>query len=256
MKFSDQGLHDLQDWENKDGKPARTAYLDNAGVWTIGTGHTLGVKRGDTCSLAQAATWLMEDCQKCEMAANYYVKVDLTQSEYDALVIWMFNVGVDAFIRSTALKELNLGHYEACSEQMQRFKYITVTDSAGKKTKVAENGLVNRRAKEAALWSQDFVSNENGSATPTEPPTTVTQTTTGKITIAGLATNIGGAVALGTATVQPITNSVRGVTETISGFSGATAIIIGTLLGASILLSIAMLVHKRAAIGNASQGET
>ena len=34
------------------------AYLDQAGIPTIGYGHTLGVKLGDTCSQFQADMWL------------------------------------------------------------------------------------------------------------------------------------------------------------------------------------------------------
>lgn len=37
------------------------AYQDSGGVWTIGFGHTAGVKQGDTCTPEQAAQWLPED---------------------------------------------------------------------------------------------------------------------------------------------------------------------------------------------------
>ncbi len=39
------------------------AYQDGGGVWTIGFGHTRGVKPGDVCSLAQAEGWLDDDIQ-------------------------------------------------------------------------------------------------------------------------------------------------------------------------------------------------
>lgn len=38
-----------------------TAYRDTGGVWTIGFGHTSGVKEGDTCTLEDAQAWLAED---------------------------------------------------------------------------------------------------------------------------------------------------------------------------------------------------
>lgn len=38
-----------------------TAYQDSGGVWTIGFGHTAGVKEGDTCTREQAALWMGED---------------------------------------------------------------------------------------------------------------------------------------------------------------------------------------------------
>lgn len=40
------------------------AYWDPTGkVWTIGFGHTKGVKQGDTCTIEQAAEWLVEDME-------------------------------------------------------------------------------------------------------------------------------------------------------------------------------------------------
>lgn len=37
------------------------AYQDGEGVWTIGYGHTAGVKPGDTCSQDEAEGWLVQD---------------------------------------------------------------------------------------------------------------------------------------------------------------------------------------------------
>ena len=38
-----------------------TAYQDTAGVWTIGYGHTKGVKKGDKITHFQAEQFLRED---------------------------------------------------------------------------------------------------------------------------------------------------------------------------------------------------
>jgi len=37
------------------------AFQDSGGVWTIGYGHTAGVKEGDRCAPGQAALWLNSD---------------------------------------------------------------------------------------------------------------------------------------------------------------------------------------------------
>jgi lysozyme len=37
------------------------AFQDPGGVWTIGLGHTAGVKEGDTCTPEQAAAWYAVD---------------------------------------------------------------------------------------------------------------------------------------------------------------------------------------------------
>ena len=41
-----------------------TSYQDSVGVWTIGYGHTAGVKRGMKISQAQAEKYLTEDLKK------------------------------------------------------------------------------------------------------------------------------------------------------------------------------------------------
>lgn len=46
------------------------AYQDGLGVWTIGYGHTRGVKPGDTCTVSQAKAWLYEDIITAEQDLN------------------------------------------------------------------------------------------------------------------------------------------------------------------------------------------
>lgn len=251
MTFSERGAKYLQAWEDKDGKPALRAYLDEAGVWTIGTGHTRGVKKGDTCTLDQAEKWLVEDCQFCVDAINKCVQVDLTQSEFDALVIWIFNVGVGAFIGSTALKRLNKGDYEGCSVWMGRFIYIT--DPVTKK-KVVDNGLINRRAKEAVLWSEDFVSTASGTATPSAPVATkVTQTTTGKLTISSIVAKVGAAVTGGLAMAQDHIGTLKGAKDTLAGFDGYWEIAAACLLLGAVVFELVVLMHKSQVLNGESQ---
>src|SRR5690348_2304409 len=59
------------------------AYRDQGGVWTIGYGHTYGVRAGDRCTRAQAVCWLLGDLQAAERAVNCFVRVPLTQGEFD-----------------------------------------------------------------------------------------------------------------------------------------------------------------------------
>ena len=62
-----------------------TAYQDTAGVWTIGYGHTAGVKKGDRCTQYQAEQYLREDLAKFEAAASKVRNVN-TQGRFDAVV--------------------------------------------------------------------------------------------------------------------------------------------------------------------------
>ena len=63
-------------------------------VWTIGYGHTLGVKEGQRITQAQADGLLVEDIRKYEKKVNkYYDRYAWRQNEFDALVSFAFNVG-------------------------------------------------------------------------------------------------------------------------------------------------------------------
>ena len=94
-----------------------TAYPDTGGVWTIGYGHTHGVHRGMVCTQDQAQTWLEQDTQFAVDAVNRLVQISLKQSEFDALVDFVFNLGVGAFARSTMLKDINAGNLAAAALQ-------------------------------------------------------------------------------------------------------------------------------------------
>ena len=119
------------------------AYKCPAGVWTIGYGHTYGVKSGQKISQKQAEEFLKEDLKSFEAAVSKYVKVNLTQSQFDALVSFSFNVGSEALRTSTLLKLLNQGKYEEAAEQFDRWVFASF-----KKL----DGLVRRRKAEKELF--------------------------------------------------------------------------------------------------------
>lgn len=93
------------------------AYQDQGGVWTIGYGHTVGVKQFDTCTREQALAWLLRDSQWAVDTVNRLVSVSLTQGEFDALVDFTFNAGPHAIAGSTLLRVLNSGDYAAAADQ-------------------------------------------------------------------------------------------------------------------------------------------
>ena len=70
------------------------AYRCPAGIWTIGYGHTLGVRSGDVITKDQAEEYLLQDVEKYESMVNAYNnKYKWTQNEFDALVSFAFNIG-------------------------------------------------------------------------------------------------------------------------------------------------------------------
>lgn len=90
MKISEKGLDLIKSFEGC----KLTAYLCPAGVWTIGYGHTKGVKEGQKITQKKADALLMEDLKRFEDHVNSYRKYyKFTQNEFDALVSFAFNLG-------------------------------------------------------------------------------------------------------------------------------------------------------------------
>ena len=110
--------------------------------WTIGWGHTRGVKSGMICTIEQAEKWLDEDLKTAERTVRR-LRMPLTQNQWDALVSFCFNVGDENARTSTMFRLLNLGEYEKAAEQFDRWKY---------QEGVVLGGLVRRRALEKKLF--------------------------------------------------------------------------------------------------------
>ncbi|HCM2254009.1 TPA: lysozyme, partial [Salmonella enterica subsp. enterica serovar Agbeni] len=119
------------------------AYQDGGGVWTIGYGHTRGVKQGQVINHEQADEFLDSDLRQVESCISERVTVALNQNQFDALVSFVFNVGRQAFSDSTLLKKLNEGNYRAAADQFTRWVYDN--------DKFVQ-GLYNRRVAERDLF--------------------------------------------------------------------------------------------------------
>jgi len=111
--------------------------------WTIGYGHTRGVRKGDTCTEDQATEWLRGDLKTAEGAVKHLVDVPLTQGQFDALASFVFNCGAGAFGNSTLLRLLNGGDVSGAADQFSRWN---------KGASGPLPGLVRRRAAERALF--------------------------------------------------------------------------------------------------------
>ena len=140
MKTSSTGRAFIRDVEGEE----LTKYRCSAGVPTIGVGHTgPDVKIGMTITKAQSEALLVADLARFEKAVAAAIKVPLTQSQFDALVSLAFNIGADAFSKSTLVRVLNGGYYDQVGAQLARWNKVD-----GKPNK----GLTARRAREAALF--------------------------------------------------------------------------------------------------------
>lgn len=144
MHISPSGIDLICNFEGK----RLTAYDDGVGVWTIGFGTTVypnGIKvmKGDTCTEAQAKTYMAHDLKKFEATVDKAVTVQLNQNQFDALVSLAYNIGTNAFSKSTLVKKLNANDIRGAADQFDVW-----VNAGGKRMQ----GLVNRRAKEKALF--------------------------------------------------------------------------------------------------------
>ncbi|EKY4319278.1 lysozyme [Salmonella enterica] len=139
MKISDNGRAFIRAREGV----KLAAYQDGGGVWTIGYGHTRGVKQGQVINHEQADEFLNNDLRQVESCISERVTVAINQNQFDALVSFVFNVGRQAFSDSTLLKKLNEGKYRAAADQFTRWVYDNDQ---------FVQGLYNRRVAERDLF--------------------------------------------------------------------------------------------------------
>jgi lysozyme len=102
MKVSDAGIEFIKKEEGL----KLNAYLDVAGIPTIGYGTTSGVRMGDRITPEKAEEFLRRDLERVESAIMRNVPYGLTPKQFDALASFIYNVGIGAFTRSTLLKKL------------------------------------------------------------------------------------------------------------------------------------------------------
>ena len=142
-------------------------YRDDAGVWTIGYGHTGNVTPEMRLSDEEAENLLKTDIQGFEDAYDKLVTVDLPQNQKDAVVSLMFNVGKKAFEESKALSHLNAARFDDFKREAfdPEVGFTKVTNPAtGEKS--VNDGLVNRRAAEQDLFGQGLA---NVNISPPQP---------------------------------------------------------------------------------------
>lgn len=168
MRASDRGLAFIA---NEEGV-ILYAYVDFAGVKTIGVGHVMGAERYPTAPLSSivmvgktrpyvesdgavmvisredAMRLLRHDSGAAEAAVRRLVRVPLTQSQFDALVSFTFNAGRGALESSTLLKRLNVGDYASVPGEMARWNKYRKNGAV----KVSET-LAKRRRLEGEMFA-------------------------------------------------------------------------------------------------------
>ena len=120
-------------------------YPDAVGYATIGYGHL--VRPGETfdepISRDAGEALLRRDLNHAERAVGALTKVPLTDSQFGALVSFVFNLGSGSYQSSTLRMVINRGHYHEAPAQIRRWTF-----AGGRKLR----GLVRRRDAEAEMF--------------------------------------------------------------------------------------------------------
>ena len=124
----------------------RAGRLDGGG-WTIGYGHTASAREGVEVTEDQAEALLVYDLDKVAHAIDPLVFTPLNRNQFNALVAFSFNVGVDNFRRSAVLGRLNEGAYLRAAGALELWRRAEFQGQD-----LVVDALVRRRAAEKVLF--------------------------------------------------------------------------------------------------------
>lgn len=198
MKTSARGIKLITDFEGF----RANAYLDVAGVWTLGYGFTKGVQKGDKITRSQADARLREELSEYERGVLRACRVQPNQNQFDALVCFAFNVGVAGMSRSSVIKAHNREDYQAAA------RAFGLWNKAGGKV---WHGLTRRRAAESALYLEPM---HDEVSEPMEGPVDeMPQRVDEERPMTASTINRAGVVAGGTAAVATVAETARTVAD-------------------------------------------
>lgn len=137
------------------------AYLCPAGVWTVGYGTTsqagIGVKVGPgvTVTREQAETYLRQSLEKFAAKIRPAITAHINENEFGAFLSLAYNIGVGAFLGSSALRHFNARDKARAAAAIKLWNKATVN---GKRQVL--KGLVDRREDEVRLFMAPVDVNE------------------------------------------------------------------------------------------------
>lgn len=120
------------------------AVRDEDGRWVIGYGHMASAREGLSVSEQDAELLLQYDLLPVVKALNERVSARLNQHQFDALASFAISVGVDRFLTSDVLQQLNDGHAGEAADALIGWPEATPPDAR-----------LRRRAAERALFVAD-----------------------------------------------------------------------------------------------------
>lgn len=138
MKISKNGIDLIKKFEGC----RLHAYRCPAGVWTIGYGHTIGVRSDDVITQDQADAFFLQDIARYELMVNAYDGTyHWNQNQFDALVSFAYNIG-----NITGLTKAGTRSIKQIEDAM-----LLYNKAAG----VTLPGLIKRRQEEHDLFCHD-----------------------------------------------------------------------------------------------------
>lgn len=147
MKVSDECIKMIKHHEGVRLKP----YQDPIGLWTVGVGHLIGdgktlpIEWFRTLTIDEVDELLKSDLRKFERGVLRLCPNHLTQSRFDALVSFAFNVGLGNLQASTLRQKHNRGDILGAAQEFLRW------NKAGGRVL---RGLTVRRKDESNLYLQ------------------------------------------------------------------------------------------------------
>lgn len=123
-------------------------YQDIAGIWTNGFGNTKNVgPKTPPVTQEQAKQDLVRHVDVFARGLDRCLLVTPTQNQYDAIMLWTYNVGTSAACGSTLIRRLNEGALPSvwCAE-LHKWNKVRVDGRL-----VVSRGLSNRREAEYQL---------------------------------------------------------------------------------------------------------
>lgn len=182
MHASEDGVFAIKQREGFFARP----YRDSVGMLTIGYGTISNplivvLTKDMACTREQADTWLRKEIALDLAKVKDLVKVPLTQGQIDVLASFVYNLGVGSLAKSTLLRRLNRGEYDAVPSELIRWN-----KGRNPNTGLHEPilGLTRRRESEGAQWraatprrgvvraeTSALVTRQNAARVPTPTPT-------------------------------------------------------------------------------------
>jgi GH24 family phage-related lysozyme (muramidase) len=143
LEISRAGIELIESFEGFRAKSARLP----KGNFTIGFGHTLTARDGMVVSREQAEELLRWDLGPIEDFVRQNCLTSLTQNQFDAIVSFAFNIGIENFKTSEVLRHLNKGEPISAAIAMSAWRRSHING-----LQIVVDALVRRRAMEAALF--------------------------------------------------------------------------------------------------------